>query len=322
MLQDGSHQFRIVVVTDLDKNSLHPTKKHWQSYLRRGTLKLDERYTAASVSWDDGEEVSSFLLVLLPSLLPLPTGQQGEFVAETRAAGGGLSGIERLMRLSVLSVFFHPLSGIILPFRIFPQALLNHLVCCPSDEENGTEVLHCTDISAFFAFAESTALGIPSRLAGGPEKRCSNAYRCLELPCNVYLQIAVYSTIAAGGRSMELSDLAVFDGKLLSVDDRTGILYRIEESGAYPWVRLHFTIYFARIKKQNRRDNIFGFLVKFVFYPDRSHFRCRAMTRRHNYSRSVYSETFASSRHSSSSPPTRAMALEDDRVVFFSASSR
>lgn len=35
---------------------------------------------------------------------------------------------------------------------------------------------------------------------------------------------------------MELSDLVVFDGNLLSVDDRTGIIYRIEKNMAYPWV--------------------------------------------------------------------------------------
>ncbi|VDN32070.1 unnamed protein product [Gongylonema pulchrum] len=49
-------------------------------------------------------------------------------------------------------------------------------------------------------------------------------------------EISLYSTFAAGGRSMELSDLVVFDGRLLSVDDRTGILYRIEQGVAYPWV--------------------------------------------------------------------------------------
>lgn len=41
--------------------------------------------------------------------------------------------------------------------------------------------------------------------------------------------VYVSSQIAAGGRSMELSDLAVFDGQLLTVDDRTGIAYRIHD---------------------------------------------------------------------------------------------
>lgn len=48
---------------------------------------------------------------------------------------------------------------------------------------------------------------------------------------------ALKSQISAGGRGMELSDLAYFDGKLLSVDDRTGLLYKIEDLRvAIPWV--------------------------------------------------------------------------------------
>lgn len=49
------------------------------------------------------------------------------------------------------------------------------------------------------------------------------------------------SQIAAGGRSMELSDLKVFDGHLLTVDDRTGIIYRLENNfkDAVPWVLLN-----------------------------------------------------------------------------------
>ncbi|EAW89548.1 calcium activated nucleotidase 1, isoform CRA_a [Homo sapiens] len=37
---------------------------------------------------------------------------------------------------------------------------------------------------------------------------------------------------------MELSDLIVFNGKLYSVDDRTGVVYQIEGSKAVPWVIL------------------------------------------------------------------------------------
>uniref|UniRef100_A0A914VAP0 Soluble calcium-activated nucleotidase 1 n=1 Tax=Plectus sambesii TaxID=2011161 RepID=A0A914VAP0_9BILA len=47
------------------------------------------------------------------------------------------------------------------------------------------------------------------------------------------------STISSGGRSMELSDFKVFDGHLISVDDRTGILYRIVDNSAVPWVILN-----------------------------------------------------------------------------------
>lgn len=38
-----------------------------------------------------------------------------------------------------------------------------------------------------------------------------------------------FSNIAAGGRAMELSDLAVFNGKLYSIDDRTGLIYQISD---------------------------------------------------------------------------------------------
>uniref|UniRef100_A0A6I8N5A7 Soluble calcium-activated nucleotidase 1 n=1 Tax=Ornithorhynchus anatinus TaxID=9258 RepID=A0A6I8N5A7_ORNAN len=46
------------------------------------------------------------------------------------------------------------------------------------------------------------------------------------------------SHLAEGGRGMELSDLVVFNGKLYSVDDRTGVVYRIEGTKTVPWVIL------------------------------------------------------------------------------------
>ncbi|XP_004709171.1 soluble calcium-activated nucleotidase 1 [Echinops telfairi] len=46
------------------------------------------------------------------------------------------------------------------------------------------------------------------------------------------------SHLAEKGRGMELSELIVFDGKLYSVDDRTGVIYRIEGPRAVPWVIL------------------------------------------------------------------------------------
>ncbi|VIO99677.1 MGC52693 protein, putative [Brugia malayi] len=107
LLADGSHQFRIMVVTDLDKSSKHPTEENqWQSFIEFGILTVNKDYTEASLKWNSNE------------------------------------------------------------------------------------------------------------------------------------QISLYSTIAGGGRSMELSDLVVFDGKLLSIDDRTGIIYRIEKDMAYPWIYL------------------------------------------------------------------------------------
>lgn len=40
------------------------------------------------------------------------------------------------------------------------------------------------------------------------------------------------------GRGMELSELVAFNGKLYSVDDRTGIVYHIDGDKAVPWVIL------------------------------------------------------------------------------------
>ncbi|XP_026181108.1 soluble calcium-activated nucleotidase 1 isoform X1 [Mastacembelus armatus] len=46
------------------------------------------------------------------------------------------------------------------------------------------------------------------------------------------------SHLAEKGRGMELSELVVFNGKLYSVDDRTGIVYHIDGDKAVPWVIL------------------------------------------------------------------------------------
>lgn len=52
--------------------------------------------------------------------------------------------------------------------------------------------------------------------------------------------VELVSQISAGGRSMELSDLIVFDGNLLTVDDRTGIVYKIANfKDMVPWVLLN-----------------------------------------------------------------------------------
>ncbi|KAK2709864.1 soluble calcium-activated nucleotidase 1-like [Artemia franciscana] len=50
--------------------------------------------------------------------------------------------------------------------------------------------------------------------------------------------IVLSSNIASGGRGMELSELIVFDGNVLTFDDRTGIVYVIEGKTSYPWVIL------------------------------------------------------------------------------------
>lgn len=37
---------------------------------------------------------------------------------------------------------------------------------------------------------------------------------------------------------MELSELVVFNGKLLTFDDRTGIVFEVEKANVTPWVIL------------------------------------------------------------------------------------
>ncbi|XP_005098146.1 soluble calcium-activated nucleotidase 1 [Aplysia californica] len=48
----------------------------------------------------------------------------------------------------------------------------------------------------------------------------------------------LFSNIASGDRGMELSELVVFNGKLYTVDDRTGIVYEVSGQQVIPWVIL------------------------------------------------------------------------------------
>lgn len=50
--------------------------------------------------------------------------------------------------------------------------------------------------------------------------------------------VTLESHLSEKGRGMELSELVVFNGHLYSVDDRTGVVYRIDGSRAVPWVIL------------------------------------------------------------------------------------
>ena len=50
--------------------------------------------------------------------------------------------------------------------------------------------------------------------------------------------VTLKSKLAFGGRGMELSELQVFDGKLFSIDDRTGVIYEIVEDKVIPWIIL------------------------------------------------------------------------------------
>lgn len=51
-------------------------------------------------------------------------------------------------------------------------------------------------------------------------------------------QVLLETHLAEKGRGMELSELVAFNGKLYSVDDRTGVVYHIDGDKAVPWVIL------------------------------------------------------------------------------------
>ncbi|XP_062264968.1 soluble calcium-activated nucleotidase 1 isoform X1 [Platichthys flesus] len=51
-------------------------------------------------------------------------------------------------------------------------------------------------------------------------------------------RVVLESHLSEKGRGMELSELVVFNGKLYSVDDRTGVVYHIDGDQAVPWVIL------------------------------------------------------------------------------------
>lgn len=51
-------------------------------------------------------------------------------------------------------------------------------------------------------------------------------------------RVVLETHLSEKGRGMELSELVVFNGKLYSVDDRTGVVYHIDGDKAVPWVIL------------------------------------------------------------------------------------
>ncbi|KFM65553.1 Soluble calcium-activated nucleotidase 1, partial [Stegodyphus mimosarum] len=50
--------------------------------------------------------------------------------------------------------------------------------------------------------------------------------------------VKLKSTLSQAGRGMELSELVIYNGKLLAFDDRTGVIYEISENHAIPWILL------------------------------------------------------------------------------------
>ncbi|KIH53629.1 Apyrase [Ancylostoma duodenale] len=66
--------------------------------------------------------------------------------------------------------------------------------------------------------------------------RMSADQRTFSVQWNAGSNVSLTTNISAGGRAMEQSDLAVFDGRVLAPDDRTGLIYEILNDVAYPWV--------------------------------------------------------------------------------------
>uniref|UniRef100_A0A6M2DKH0 Apyrase n=1 Tax=Xenopsylla cheopis TaxID=163159 RepID=A0A6M2DKH0_XENCH len=60
----------------------------------------------------------------------------------------------------------------------------------------------------------------------------------LAVSWDVGAPLELTSGFALNGRGMELSELTTFDGRLLSFDDRTGMIYEIVADKAYPWILL------------------------------------------------------------------------------------
>ncbi|KAJ8871506.1 hypothetical protein PR048_027828 [Dryococelus australis] len=50
--------------------------------------------------------------------------------------------------------------------------------------------------------------------------------------------VILKSNLGESGRGMELSELVVFNGKLYAFDDRTGIIFEIDDEKVIPWVML------------------------------------------------------------------------------------
>ena len=51
-------------------------------------------------------------------------------------------------------------------------------------------------------------------------------------------EINLKTHLSEGGRGAELSELVVSNGKLLTVDDRSGVVYEIIDNTLVPWVVL------------------------------------------------------------------------------------
>ena len=84
--------------------------------------------------------------------------------------------------------------------------------------------------------------------------------------------VTLKSQLSQGGRGMELSELVTFNGKLYTVDDRTGVIYQVEGDKVFPWIILadgdgkntkgrHINCASTYIAGQKKRPNLLGYLV-------------------------------------------------------------
>ncbi|EPB79586.1 Apyrase [Ancylostoma ceylanicum] len=69
--------------------------------------------------------------------------------------------------------------------------------------------------------------------------RMSADQKTISVEWNVTSDVLLSTCLVIAGRGMELSDLAVFDGRLLAPDDKTGVIYELTKGAANPWVTLH-----------------------------------------------------------------------------------
>ncbi|EYC15010.1 hypothetical protein Y032_0038g3577 [Ancylostoma ceylanicum] len=61
----------------------------------------------------------------------------------------------------------------------------------------------------------------------------------VEIKWEKYLDTNITSGFNYKGRGMELSDISEYDGRLLSPDDKTGMLYELRGEEAVPWIFLN-----------------------------------------------------------------------------------
>ena len=73
--------------------------------------------------------------------------------------------------------------------------------------------------------------------------------------------VTLTSKRAEGDRGMELSELIVFNGKLYTVDDRTGIVYEVTNNKVIPWVILTD----GNGKEEKGNKHILGFKCLSIF---------------------------------------------------------